>query len=273
VAGLKPAGGGTDRPVCAPKGEYANLLLCGDVAYFRTPEVMHLIAMQRLTGMLRLVKSDAEVAIYFRDGDVAFVTGMERGVAEQLGRMLVGMGRITEEELKDSLSTVERTGGRLGKTLVQAGHAEEASIISALTKQTERSVYKAMGWSEGRFEFGLCRMPDFVEEFPLGLRVEGLLLEGMRRTKQMRLVTERIPSLDIVFSGPIGEPETFLGMGLSENEMKVVKIVDGVRIVSDVIDESGLGEFAALKALNALYTAGLIKKLKKTTSDERTGYL
>lgn len=253
--------------------DVSDSLLSGDIAYFRLPEVMHMVALARLTGLLKMRATTAEVSIYFRDGEVAFATGDTRGEGEQLGQLLVRMGRITQAELSDALDRAETSGGRLGTALVEAGHAEPGSITSALSKQTERSVYKAMGWSEGRFEFGMCDMPAFVEEFPLGLRIEGLILEGMRRTEQMKRVAELIPSLDIVFSRPVVDREMLAGLGLSEFEQKVARVVDGRREVEEVIRLSGLNEFVVLKSLNALFTAGIIKKLKKTTIDDRTGYV
>jgi len=232
-----------------------------------------MIALGRLTGLLTLRKTASEVKIYFREGEVAFASGDERGSSAQLGQLLVRMGRITEAELNDALGRAVTGDIKIGAALVEAGHAEPESITGALSRQTERSIYRAMGWSEGRFDFGLCDMPPFVDEFPLGLRIEGLILEGMRRTEQMRLVSERIPNLEIIFSRPVSEPEELAGLGLSETELKVARLVDGSRDVAGVITASGLEEFAVLKALNALFTAGLIRKVKKTSLDERTGYV
>jgi len=89
----------------------------------------------------------------------------------------------------------------------------------------------------------------------------------------MRLVAERIPTLDVVFSRPVVDLEMLPGLGLSDTEEKVARLLDGRREAGEVIRASGLNEFAVLKALNALFTAGITKKLKKTTVDDRTGYV
>ena len=127
--------------------------LSGDIKYFRLPEVLQLLALQRLTGRLTLTNDDAQVEIFVKDGLVAFASGDKRGSREQLGSMLIGMGRLTPAELDLAAKRCARTGERMGKALVEGGFASTGDIASALKKQTERSVYRAMAWGCGRFVF------------------------------------------------------------------------------------------------------------------------
>ncbi len=248
-------------------------LLNGDIHYFRLPEVLQLIAMQWLTGRLSLRTEDKRVDIYIRKGKVAFATGDDRGANEQLGSLLVRMGKLDQGAVDRALAKSRETGEKLGRVLIESGVADRDVIRAALFKQTERSIYKAMGWGEGSFSFERCAMPDFVEDIPLELTVESLILEGVRRIGEERAIAEKIPSLSVIFTRPMYTPEQLEGLGLKGHERPVLELVDGKRDIKELINISGLGEIDMLRALFALYSAGFVRKYEPTASPYRTQYL
>lgn len=248
-------------------------LLCGDIHYFRLPEVLQLIAMQWLTGRLSLAMKHKKVDIYIRSGKVAFATGEERGVNEQLGSLLVRMGKLDQVAMEKALAGSRETGERLGKVLIDSGIADVDVIRTALFRQTERSVYRAMAWGEGSFSFERCAMPDFVEDIPLELTVESLILEGVRRIGEERAISEKIPSLKMIFTRPMYTPEQIEGMGLKGHERLVLELIDGKRDIKELINISGLSEIDVLRALFALHSAGFVRKHEPNVSQYRTQYL
>jgi hypothetical protein len=250
-----------------------NPLLCGDIHYFRLPEVLQLIAMQWLTGRLSLVRKNKTVDIYIREGKVAFATGEERGTGEQIGSLLVRMGKLDQGAVDKALVRSLETGERLGRVLIDSGMADVDGIRTALFRQTERSVYRAMAWGEGSFSFECCAMPEFVEDIPLELTVESLILEGVRRIGEERAISEKIPSLNVIFTRPMYTPEQIEGMGLKGHERLVLELVDGKRDIKELIDITGLSEIDALRALFALHSAGFVRKHEPNVSQYRTQYL
>jgi hypothetical protein len=250
-----------------------GLLLRGDIHYFRLPEVLQLIAMQWLTGRLSLRMEDKKVDIYIRKGKVAFATGDDRGANEQLGSLLVSMGKLDQNAVDKALARSRDTGERLGGVLIESGVADKDVIRTALFKQTERSIYKGMAWGEGSFSFECCAMPDFVEDIPLELTVESLILEGVRRIGEERSISEKIPSLNVIFTRPMYSPEQLEGMGLKGHERLVLELVDGKRDINELINISGLIEIDILRTLFALYSAGFVRKYEPSASQYRTQYL
>ena len=248
-------------------------LLNGDIHYFRLPEVLQLIAMQWLTGRLSLRMDDKKVDIYLRKGKVAFATGDDRGANEQLGSLLVRMGKLDQVAVDKALARSRETREKLGRVLIDSGVAGMDVIRNALFKQTERSIYKAMAWGEGSFSFECCAMPEFVEDIPLELTVESLILEGVRRIGEERAISEKIPSLKVIFTRPMYTPEQLEGMGLKGHERLVLELVDGKRDVNELIKISGLNEISILRALFALYSAGFVRKYEPSASQYRTQYL
>jgi len=57
------------------------------------------------------------------------------GMASRLGQMLINVGLITEEQLKEALDLQKREGGRLGSNLVNLGFVTEERLVSFLSKQ------------------------------------------------------------------------------------------------------------------------------------------
>jgi len=251
----------------------AGSLLSGEIRYFRLPDVLHMVALQGLTGRLSMSSEGKHVDIYFRSGDVAYATGDSRGEREQLGFLLVNMGKLTSGALEDALARCRESGERLGRVLVDGGTVSEQDIRSALMKQTERSAYKAMAWADGRFSFELCRLPEFVEDIPLGLKAADLVIEGVRRLGELRLFAEKIPRLDIVFTAPPYTADDVERMGLKPEERRVLQLIDGERDVSALIEASGLGELGLMRALYALYAVGIIRKSGPGGRADRTQYL
>ena len=228
-----------------------------------------MLAFQRLTGRLTLINDEMSVEIYLRDGHVAFASGEKRGAREQLGNILFRMGKVKEDALERALERCAREDRRLGQVLAEEGLVTPDDIKSALYKQTERSAYRAMAWGEGFFYFKLCELPDFTSDFPVELRVEELILEGVRRIGESRLILEKIPNQDIVFKTVYGQDE-LKAVSLEPDERLVLGLVDGRKPVKEVVAMSGLSQLGCLRSLYALFSAGIVKKVETFS---RTNYL
>ncbi len=244
-------------------------VLSGDITYFRLPEVLQMLAFQRLTGRLTLINDEMSVEIYLRDGHVAFASGEKRGFREQLGNILFRMGKVKEEALNAALERCAREGRRLGQVLAEGGLVTPDDIKSALYKQTERSTYRAMAWGEGLFYFRICDLPDFANDFPIELRVEDLILGGVRRIGESRFILEKIPTLEIIFK-TVYQANELDTVTLDADERLVLGLVDGKRTVKEIVSLSGLSQLGCLRALYALFCAGIIKKVETFS---RTNYL
>jgi hypothetical protein len=247
-------------------------LLSGDIKYFRLPEILQLIAMDRLTGRLTLKITRQTVIIYIRTGQVVFAEGEKRGVREQIGSILVRMGALTEDALQSALALSAARGERLGQVLIDESIVTPEDIKKALLVQTERSVYRAMAWGQGRFSFELSDMPEYIHEAVSGIRVEDLILEGIRRVNEGRMIAEKIPSLDIIFARSSYSKDELAGLPIKEDERLVLALVDGLRDIKALAFASGISEFRLMKALFALFSAGIIRR-QSATSVSRTNYL
>ncbi|MEM1023949.1 MAG: DUF4388 domain-containing protein [Myxococcota bacterium] len=131
-----------------------------------------------------MVRHAFEGSLLLEDGDrkkvVSFAGGRVLSVGsnlaeESLGRILVRSGRISEGELNEALSQLQRSEGPLGTVLLQRGVLDGDVLSEALLEQTRLRFFELFSWTRGWFRVrpgggeGEAWQTD-----PVALLVEGL---------------------------------------------------------------------------------------------------
>jgi tetratricopeptide (TPR) repeat protein len=227
------------------------------------PDVIQLLFLGRRTGCLALADRHNFGTIYFDEGSITYASIVNR--RDRLGDILVRSGRITAEQLQQA---VERQGGerehKLGEILVGQGAISRDELQRYIRVQIEEAVYYLFTWNSGTFNFEAGVRPE-REDFLVRIKPEYLLLEGARRVDEWSLIEKKVPSFDLIFAadgGHIGES----GPELSAEQRALVPLLDGTRDVTQVMEESGLGEFEVGKALFGLITAGFARRVGTSTA-------
>ena len=222
------------------------------------PDVIQLLFLGRRTGCLALADRHNFGTIYFDEGQLVYASIVNR--RDRLGDILMRSGRITAEQLRDA---VDRQQGdrdhKLGEILVQMGALPREELERYMRVQIEEAVYYLFTWTSGTFNFEAGVRPE-REDFLVRINPEYLLLEGARRVDEWSLIEKKIPSFDLIFAvdgSHIGAsaPE------LSDEQRRLVPLLDGTRDVTQLVEESGLVEFEAGKALFGLITAGFAHRV------------
>jgi Domain of unknown function (DUF4388) len=121
--------------------------------------------------------------------------------------------------------------------------------------QGDDAVLDLFGWKDGQLAF----VPEDKTIDPnVTLGVDVLILEGMRTGDSFHRMNELIPHDRVVFQtarGPEGD-KCFLVGG---TEWSVIRAVDGVRDVRDILDASGLERSEVLRILFELTEAGFLE--------------
>ncbi len=222
-------------------------VLTGDIAAIPLAEVLQVLQMQRQTGVVRVSNQKSAVTIYLRQGLVDLV--QSRGLAEEyrLGRYFIEKGAVARDELEGIL----RDGNReklLGESLVESGRVKPEDVQEALERQSSELIYDMLRWAYGRFSFTREAFRPEAEAARLGLSVAALVLEGFRRVDEWRLMESTIHFDQVVYVDQAALDA--LGEGkLTRQEKLVLDAVNGARSVSQVIKESHVGSFDAIKIL------------------------
>ena len=237
-------------------------VLTGDIAAIPLAEVLQVLQMQRQTGVVRVSNQKSAVTIYLRQGLIDLV--QSRGLAEEyrLGRYFIERGAIARDELESIL----KDSGReklLGESLVESGRVKPEDVQEALERQSCELVYDMLRWAYGRFSFTREAFRPEAEAARLGLSVAALVLEGFRRVDEWRLMETTINFDQVVFVDQaaldsLGEAK------LTRAEKLVLGAVNGTRTVSQVIKESHVGSFDAIKILYQFLQSRVIRSRAQT---------
>ncbi len=219
------------------------------------PDVLQLLALGQKTGCLTISDRQNLGHIYFERGRIADAMIVNR--RDRLGDILVKNDKITQQELVAAVEQQGRTPDqRLGQILVQQGALSRDDLEHYVRVQIEEAVYNLFTWSSGNFQFEGDVRPD-RHDFAISINPESLLLEGARRVDEWSLIEKKIPSFDIIFSVDRGRLSSS-DVTLTSEQERILPLVDGVRDVAHVVEDSGMNEFDVGKALYGLLTAGFL---------------
>lgn len=233
-------------------------LMSGDISAIPLAEILQLLQLQRQTGVLRISNPRTAVTISIRQGLIDFV--QSRGAAEEyrLGRYFVAQGAVTRDELDEVLSTKVASGQLVGEALVESGKVSKEGLHDALAKQSSELIYDVLRWTYGRFSFTREPFRPEAEEAKLSLGIAGLVLEGFRRVDEWRLMEgtinfDQVIYVDQAALGAVGDDK------LTRVDKLVLDAVNGTRTVNEVIKESAVGSFDAIKAVYQLMQSRVLR--------------
>ena len=218
------------------------------------PDVLQLLALGQKTGCLSVVDGTKFGSVFFQQGKISFGAIVNR--RDRLGDSLVKRGHINRDQLDEALRLqLQHPGRRLGELLVEAGFVSRDVVDKELRGLVEEAVFSLFTWTQGVWTFEPDVHPD-GRQLTVSINPESLLMEGARRSDEWSLVERRFPSFDMVFE--MDAARAGLSDPLSGELAEVAHLLDGRRSIRNVIERSGLGEFAVGKAMYELHSQGLL---------------
>ncbi|HEU0053625.1 MAG TPA: DUF4388 domain-containing protein, partial [Longimicrobium sp.] len=237
----------------------------GNLKEAALPDVLQLLAMGQKTGCLSLTDRSNFGYIYFDRGRITYASIVNR--RDRLGDLLVKNGLLAAEELFAAIDEQGKNPShRLGEILVRRGSITRDQLEQYIRIQIEEAVYLLFTWAQGTFQFEADQRPE-EGAMLVSINPENLLLEGARRIDEWSLIEKKIPSLELVFA--VDEGRDIAEAELSDEQRKILPLVDGRRSVQEVIDESGMVEFDVGKALFGLIQAGFAHPVGRRAPEVR----
>ena len=227
--------------------ERAKEVMSGDIGAVALAEILQILQMQRQTGVLRVLNNRTTVAICIRQGLIDLVQGRGASDEYRLGRYFIERGLVTRDQI-EAVARSRPPGQLIGEALVAAGLASQDDLVDALSRQSSELTYDVLRWSFGRFAFTREGFSAEAEAAKLGLGISGLVLEGFRRVDEWRLMEgtlnfDQVVVVDQVMLDGVGSGK------LTRSAQLVLGAVDGARTVNEVVKESAVGSFDALKII------------------------
>lgn len=171
-------------------------------------------------------------------------------------------GSLTELHLPDIIQLIS-VSGKTGVFHLEDGDVRgeiflnEGQIVHAQVEdQTgEEAVYTLGTWRRGDFRFE----PDVETEFrTISKSNTNLLMEAARRLDEWRVLSKKIPSVDLV---PEFVPQDNREgqINLNTSEWLILSKIDGSRSIRAIAEACGLTVFDSSKILYGLVATGLIR--------------
>ncbi|MBI1865018.1 MAG: DUF4388 domain-containing protein, partial [Nitrospirae bacterium] len=220
------------------------------------PDVLQLISIQKRTGRLWIGTEENQAETFFENGHVVFAALERKPPEDLLGRLLMESSKINAAQLRHALADSEKSGVPLGQLLIRGNLIAAAELLGVVRTQTQRTVYRTLGWKSGRFAFSREPLPAVFAGTGLSLGVDDLILEGVRRIDEWQVISQKLPSLNIILTRLISNAD----------EMGKINLKD----IKAIIRDSGMGDFEVCKILYVLMSTNLLKKIGETERTRRT---
>ncbi len=238
-----------------------GVVLEGDLAAVPLVEVLSLLAEQRQTGALAIQRGEARVEVSFRKGKVEFAGASGLGEEFLLGRYLVAQEAISRQDLELFLQSRGSSTRLIGEQLLKLSYINGEQLAQALSRQTRERVFEVLRWTGGRFAFrAVAELGPLADGAALGLSIDGILMEGVRRVDEWHVIEREIDDFDLVF---LRNEEAVREMDkgqLTREELAVLELVSGKNNVREIVKQSRMGSFEVSKMLFRLRSIKLIRR-------------
>jgi protein-tyrosine-phosphatase len=242
-----------------------HILIRGTLDDFSLPDVIRLIATGERSGILEVKGAAGAGRILFQGGRVL---GAESTYArEPLGRKLIRLSAVSEEDVWSMLNKQGTPRTRLGQAMVEAGLVDDDQLAAALSEQIEEDVLNLLRLNPVEFVW----MPGAVPAGGPGISASMLIPAVTRRLSDFLNLRRRIPSDDASVALAPLPPSASQDIHLSPSQWRLLALLGGRRVVRDLLQYSGAGDIQTLRVLADLIAAGLLEVQESETVQDTGG--
>ncbi|MCC6502931.1 MAG: AAA family ATPase [Deltaproteobacteria bacterium] len=231
----------------------------GDLARVGLPGLLNLIYIRKdPSAVLDIIKEPIKKRFFFRNGMP--VAASSNILNEVLGRLLMQEGVISQQQYQTSLETVLKEKKRHGEVLISMGLLTPEALDEFLALQLKRRLFRLFDWGEGSYRYIKTDLPAGVPSrhfHPASLILEGISL-GFYPVAKIRsglsgwLDKKALLSLE-------GSDYRLDDFRLNLQEQRFAESVDGLKTLSEALDNSDLLRHRAESIALSLAMTGLIK--------------
>jgi len=210
------------------------------------------------TGTLTVSTPSAIKKIYLKMGDVIFASSTFED--DRLGEMLLKAGKITVEQYDESVEILKSTGKKQGAILVELGYLTPKELFWGLKYQVNEIIQGMFLLEDAQYQFIEGDIPS-QEVISLKMSMGNLLYAGINRITNWTRIRNEMPDTDSVLKLSEDPLSLFQDIELSPQDKKILSLIDGGKTIKEIIDNSWMGSFEALRILYVLWSIGMIEQV------------
>ncbi|MCG3172122.1 MAG: Chaperone protein DnaJ [Myxococcota bacterium] len=230
-----------------------NLYLRGDLSDTYIGIVFARLNRNLATGVLHIVTDDEKTGVVFQSGDPVFIKSSK--IMEPLGRILLEMNLINEDQYNKSLIEMVKSKKRQGDVLKDMKLVTELDIAKALETQHRRRLNRLFYLTRGNFHFELTAEPPFPLE-PVRVDFMPLLYNGIKNAQKTELILRHADDHAYQLSGDYDLQESSLP--LDKAEFTAARKLEKPMTLEQFAASSGLNRAEATLLFGFLLSASLV---------------
>lgn len=223
------------------------------------PEVLQFLSMGKMTGNLTINHGSNTVSLGLRNGKL--VNSSSLGRPRKLGQMFLHRGIIARQALEEALQLQKEQNPPvlLGKILLERRLITPEQLQKVIRLQLEEEMWDLFALQEGTFKFEHGE-DQSLGEVLLELDIEPLILEGTRRLDEWARIIKNIPGDEAVPAvRPLDHTFDRELMQFSDNEWRVLSLINGFYNIASIYNRSGVGRFETYRILNSFLASGYVE--------------
>ena len=213
--------------------------------------LMRHIAVEHLSGSLRVQVGRIRKAIYFLDGEIVYASSSL--ASDGFGERLLQQGRIGPAEYDKATALVE-PGRRLGRILVELGFLSENDVREGLKEQVVGIFQTLFSSTAGKFVFEKHVYVD--EDYLVLVPTIPQILQSVRKSDPRRFLPLLEAPDATVASATVPQPDSIAW--LLPQEQNLIRLVQEETPIADLVASAGPQEPDRLRALTALIVSGFL---------------
>ncbi|MGE5340465.1 MAG: DUF4388 domain-containing protein [Candidatus Omnitrophota bacterium] len=255
----------------------------GTLKEFKIPDILQIISYQKKTGLLTFIDNKGGViTLIFEDGMIVGVDSYPKKLEMQVGNVLVKQDFISEEMLQRALDIQKRTNQRVGEILLSMGLVSRETLQESLKTQAIQIIFSLFTWKAGEYNFKVMESLDEEMKMISPINTDNLIMEGVQMLDEWPQIKKLIHDEFMIFEQtavdsqnieivseyddiPEGETEKIY---LTETEINLLKYINGLNTVQDLVDMGIFTEYKVYKALSNLIQKFIIQAKPRTTGRE-----
>lgn len=248
------------------------MALEGNVKDFGLSEILQLIALQKKTGMLSIT-GEKTMVIYFREGQVISTRDRRAMAEDPLRDYLLGYGFLSRDEMDRIQRIQAETHLDIADILASEKKFSDDELQDIFRDQIQESIQSILSWPKSQYKFIIgSQVLQGVKSFG-GLKVEGLLMESMRRIDEFPELTRIFPGDETIVKAlpmPAKNPP-----GLEALEQSIYDLIGDGKSIGRVVPFARTARFNTYEALKSLLEKELLQivetpKPVEAEAEERT---
>ncbi len=234
------------------------MALKGNLEDFGVAQLFNLVHLARKTGSLTLEQDGKRATLYFKEGKLIYASrdGDEKG---GILALLYKAGKLTKDQvLEIEARSRLKDDKERALLLVSSGYVSKKEILEILQRHFLEIVYDLFTWREGRFVFEPDVLPD-GNRLTVSIDLANLILEGIRRQKELERLQEEIPDLDMALKFTERPSVRLRNINLTVDEWRVISYINPNNTIRQIAKYNSMSDYEIRKIVYRLLAAGLVE--------------